>query len=216
MNLLIMGPPGAGKGSQAALIKEFYQIAHISTGEMFREAILHGTHVGLIAKEYIDRGELVPDSVTIDLVKERLQEDDTKNGFLLDGFPRTIPQAIALNEILAAGNKKIDKVINLVVDDATLIRRISGRRVCIKCGAIYHIEGKKPLVDGVCDVCSSKLIHRDDDKIETVTNRIKVYYEKTQPLLDFYENLNLLVNVDGLGGIEKGFQEIKKILEESK
>ena len=216
MNLLIMGPPGAGKGSQAALLKDYYKIPHISTGAIFRERIALGTHVGIIAKEYIDKGELVPDSVTIDLVKERLQEDDILNGFLFDGFPRTIPQAIALNMILKESNKMIDKVINLVVDDATLISRISGRRVCIKCGAIYHIEGKKPLVEGVCDLDFGKLIHRDDDKIETVTNRLKVYYEKTKPLLDFYDDLGLLVNVDGLGGIEKGFERIKKILEESK
>lgn len=215
MNLLIMGPPGAGKGSQAALIKDYYNIAHISTGDMFREAIAHNSQVGILAKDYIDRGELVPDSVTIDLVKERLQEDDTKNGFLLDGFPRTIAQAKALREILIQCNRRIFKVINLVVDDSILISRITGRRVCEKCGATYHIEGNKPLKEGICDIDGGKLIQREDDTLETVSNRIKVYYEKTKPLLDFYEELGLLVNVDGLGGIEKVFNRVKRILEES-
>lgn len=215
MNLLIMGPPGAGKGSQAALIKDYYKIAHISTGDMFREAISKKTQVGMLAKQYIDKGELVPDSVTIDLVRERLQEDDTKNGFLLDGFPRTIAQAIALEKLLEDNNRKIDKVINLVVDDAILISRITGRRVCNKCGATYHIEGKKPLVDGICDIDGGTLIQREDDTVLTVTNRLKVYYKNTKPLLDFYKNLGLLVDIDGLGGIDVVFTRLKGILEES-
>lgn len=215
MNLLIMGPPGAGKGSQAALIKDYYKIAHISTGDMFRDAISRKTKVGLLAKGYIDKGELVPDSVTNDLVRERLQEDDTKHGFLLDGFPRTIAQAIELENILKEQYKKIDKVINLVVDDAILISRISGRRVCKDCGATYHIEGKKPKIDGICDICGGKLIQRADDTAETVSNRIKVYYEKTKPLLDYYRDLDILTDIDGLGGIEKVFIRIKELLEES-
>ena len=215
MNLLIMGPPGAGKGSQAALIKDHYKLAHVSTGDMFRDAISKETKVGLLAKGYIDKGELVPDSVTIELVRERLQEDDTKNGFLLDGFPRTIAQAVELEKILKEQNKKIDKVINLVVDDAILINRISGRRVCKDCGATYHIEGKKPFKDGVCDICGGELYQRADDTIETVSNRIKVYYEKTKPLLDYYKDLDILADVDGLGGIDKVFIRVKKLLEEN-
>lgn len=213
MNLLIMGPPGAGKGSQAELIKEHYKIAHISSGAMFRDIIALNTKVGKLAKKYIDKGELVPDEVTIDLVKERLQEDDTKCGFLLDGFPRTIAQAEALEVILKQVDKKIDAVINLVVDDAVLIDRISGRRVCKECGATYHIIAKKPRKDSVCDYCGGKLIQRADDTIETVANRIKVYYEKTKPLLDFYKDLNILKNVEGHGGIDRAFKEIQKILE---
>lgn len=213
MNLLIMGPPGAGKGSQAALIKEHFNIAHISTGNMFREAIAAKTEVGLLAKGYIDRGELVPDEVTIDLVKERLREDDVKNGFLLDGFPRTIAQAKAFAEYLERSGNKIDKVINLVVDDAILINRISGRRVCIDCGATYHIETNKPKQEGICDVCGGSLIQREDDTVETVTNRVKVYYEKTRPLLDYYRDNDLIVDIQGYGKIEEIFKEIQKTLE---
>lgn len=213
MNLLIMGPPGAGKGSQAALIKEYYDIAHISTGNMFREAIAAKTEVGLLAKGYIDKGELVPDEVTISLVKERLREDDVKNGFLLDGFPRTIAQAKAFGEYLERSGNKIDKVINLVVDDAELISRISGRRVCIDCGATYHIETNKPKKDGICDVCGGKLIQREDDTEETITNRVRVYYEKTRPLLDYYRSTGQLVDIQGSGKIEEIFKEIKNSLE---
>lgn len=213
MNLLIMGPPGAGKGSQAALIKEYYDIAHISTGNMFREAIAAKTEVGILAKGYIDKGELVPDEVTISLVKERLREDDVKNGFLLDGFPRTIAQAKAFGEYLERSGNKIDKVINLVVDDAELISRISGRRVCIDCGATYHIETNKPKKDGICDVCGGKLIQREDDTEETITNRVRVYYEKTRPLLDYYRSTGQLVDIQGSGKIEEIFKEIKNSLE---
>lgn len=215
MNLLIMGPPGAGKGSQAVLIKDYYKIPHISTGDMFRDAINSKTKLGVLAKAYIDKGELVPDSVTIDLVRERLQADDCKNGFLLDGFPRTIAQAEALGKILEELDKKIDKVINLIVDESILILRISGRRVCEDCGATYHIENKKPQNDGICDVCGGKLIHRADDSVETVTNRIKVYLEKTKPLLDYYQEKGLLVNVDGSRVIEETFKKVQEILEEA-
>ena len=213
MNLLIMGPPGAGKGSQAALIKEHFNIAHISTGNMFREAIAAKTEVGILAKSYIDRGELVPDEVTNDLVKERLREDDVKNGFLLDGFPRTIAQAKAFAEYLERSGNKIDKVINLVVDDAVLISRITGRRVCIDCGATYHIETNKPKQEGICDVCGGSLIQREDDTVETVTTRVKVYYEKTRPLLDYYRANGQLVDIEGFGKIEDIFKEIQKTLE---
>lgn len=213
MNLLIMGPPGAGKGSQAALIKEHYNIAHISTGNMFREAIAAKTEVGLLAKGYIDRGELVPDEVTIDIVKERLQEDDVKHGYLLDGFPRTIAQAKAFAEYLKRSGNKIDKVINLVVDDTVLISRISGRRVCKDCGATYHIETNKPKLECICDVCGGNLIQREDDSVETITNRVRVYYEKTRPLLDYYRANGDLVDIQGYGEIEEIFKEIQKTLE---
>lgn len=215
MNLLIMGPPGAGKGSQAVIIKERYNIPHISTGAMFREAINAKTKTGLLAKEYIDKGELVPDSVTIELVRERLQADDTKNGFLLDGFPRTIAQAQALDQILSEVGKKIDKVINLVVDEEILVIRISGRRVCKTCGETYHIVNKKPKVEEICDVCGGELIQRADDNVATVTNRIKVYYEKTRPLLNYYDDKGILINIDGSGEIEETFRYVEKIMEDA-
>lgn len=215
MNLLIMGPPGAGKGSQAVIIKERYNIPHISTGAMFREAIKAKTKTGLLAKEYIDKGELVPDSVTIELVRERLQADDTKNGFLLDGFPRTIAQAQALDQILSEVGKKIDKVINLVVDEEILVIRISGRRVCKTCGETYHIVNKKPKVEEICDVCGGELIQREDDNVATVTNRIKVYYEKTRPLLNYYDDKGILINIDGSGEIEETFRYVEKIMEDA-
>lgn len=213
MNLLIMGAPGAGKGSQAVLIKERFNIPHISTGDMFRDAIKSQSSLGLLAKGYMDKGELVPDSVTIDLVKERLQAADCVNGFLLDGFPRTIAQADALSSILASMGKKIDKVINLVVDEEILVFRISGRRVCKACGATYHIVNKKPKIEDVCDECGGELIQRADDSVETVTNRIKVYYDKTRPLLNYYEEHGLLYNVDGSVTTNETFEYIKEILE---
>ncbi len=213
MNLLIMGAPGAGKGTQAEIIKKHYNLIHLSTGEMFREAIALNLKVGDIAKDYLDRGELVLDKVTIDLVRERLQKEDLSRGILFDGFPRTIVQAEALQEILKEHNTQIDKVINLVVSEDTIIRRITGRRVCEDCGAIYHIEGKKPKVEGICDICGGKLIQRADDTVETVQNRLSVYYEKTKPLLDFYKDLNLLIDVCGEGEYKDTFEEVKKVLE---
>lgn len=212
MNLLIMGPPGAGKGSQAVLIKNSYNIPHISTGEMFRKAISKQSPLGLMAKEYIDKGELVPDTVTITLVAERLQEKDCELGFLLDGFPRTIAQAIALDGILQESQKQIDGVINLVVDDGILINRITGRRICKVCGATYHIINNKPKVDGICDLCGGKLYQRIDDNEETVTNRIAVYHKQTKPLLDYYQAHGLIKNVNGYGKIEDIFKLIQNIL----
>jgi len=212
MRLLIMGPPGAGKGTQAILIKNFYKIPHISTGEMFRKAISKNNALGLLAKKYIDKGELVPDGVTIILVKERLREEDCNNGFLLDGFPRTIAQAKALDEILDNLKTKIDWVINLVVDDDTLIIRIVGRRICKNCGATYHIENNKPLQENICDNCGSELHQRYDDIEETVVNRIKVYHNQTKPLLEYYQAKDLIKNINGIGSIEDIFKEVQKIL----
>ena len=209
MKLIIMGPPGAGKGTQAALIKEFYNIPHISTGDMFRQAIKNATPLGVEAKNYIDQGKLVPDSVTIGLVKERLSESDCKKGFLLDGFPRTIPQAEALDDILKELNIKLDAVINIEVDENVLIDRIVGRRVCPKCGQGYHVTNLKPLKEGICDKCGSELVQRKDDTKETVVTRLDVYNKQTLPLLAYYTKQNLVKGINGLGDIDVIFQDIK-------
>ena len=212
MRLVIMGPPGAGKGTQAALIKEAYNIPHISTGDMFREAISNKTALGIEAKKNIDKGMLVPDSVTISLVKERLSQDDCKKGFLLDGFPRTIAQAQALDEILKELNIKLDAVINIDVDFNVLVDRIIGRRVCPKCGASFHIVNQPPKKEGICDACGSVLVQRKDDTKETVVTRLDVYTNQTKPLLDYYTNQGLIKNVCGLGDIDVIFSNIKKSL----
>ena len=212
MRLLIMGPPGAGKGTQAALIKNAYNIPHISTGDMFREAISNQTALGIEAKKNIDKGMLVPDSVTISLVKERLSQDDCKKGFLLDGFPRTIAQAQALDEILKELNIKLDAVINIDVDFNVLVDRIIGRRVCPKCGASFHIKNQPPKKDGICDECGAALVQRKDDTKETVVTRLDVYTNQTKPLLDYYNKQGIVKNVCGLGDIDVIFSNIKKSL----
>ena len=212
MKLIIMGPPGAGKGTQAALIKKEYNLSHISTGDMFREAISNMTPLGIEAKRYIDKGMLVPDSVTIDLVRERLAKDDCKKGFLLDGFPRTLEQAYALKEILEELNIELDAVINIDVDLNALVDRIIGRRVCPKCGASFHIKNQPPKKEGICDECGTALVQRKDDTKETVVTRLNVYTSQTKPLLSYYEAQGLLKNVDGMGDIDAIFERIKKSL----
>ena len=213
MKLIIMGPPGAGKGTQAALIKDTYQIPHISTGDMFREAIKNETPLGVEAKGYIDKGLLVPDSVTIGLVKERLANKDCQEGFLLDGFPRTIPQAEALNIILEELNIKLDAVVNIDVDDSVRIDRIVGRRVCPVCKAGYHVKYLQPKVEGICDECGGQLVQRKDDTEETVKNRLEVYANQTKPLLEFYNQFGLVKNINGIGDIDVIFNNIKLALE---
>ena len=212
MKLLIMGRPGAGKGTQAANIKDYYKIPHISTGDMFRQAMKNETKLGLEAKSYMEKGALVPDEVTIGIVEERLLEDDCKNGFLLDGFPRTIAQAEALDAFLAKNGVKLDAVLDVNVPAEILVRRMVGRRVCKTCGATFHVEFNAPKVEGICDNCGAKLIQRPDDTEETAVNRLAVYDENTAPLLDFYAKKNLLKTVNGDQPLDKVFDDIKEVL----
>ncbi|HEY8436953.1 MAG TPA: adenylate kinase [Haloplasmataceae bacterium] len=213
MNLLIMGPPGAGKGSQAAKIISAYGIPHISTGDMFREAIKSGTPLGLEAKRYIDAGELVPDEVTNGIVKERLQQADCRKGFLLDGYPRTINQAVALDEMLHTLGKKIDAVLNMECSEETIIKRIAGRRICQQCGATYHILNHPPKVENVCDRCGGALYQRKDDNPDTVKNRLEVYYKQTAPLIEYYRSKGNLIMLDGNLEIDELFIDVKRILD---
>jgi adenylate kinase len=210
-NIILMGPPGAGKGTLAKQLISL-GLAHISTGDMFREAIKAGTELGKLADNYIKHGDLVPDEVTIGLVKERLSKDDCANGYLLDGFPRTLPQAEALEKLSKEINRPIETVINLECDDKELLRRISGRRVCKNCGAPYHIDTMKPKVDGVCDICGGPLYQRNDDNEEAMKVRLDHYLHETKPLLDFYQDKGLLVSFDSLMGSQKLFDEIAKFL----
>ena len=212
MKLLIMGRPGAGKGTQAANIKEYYNIPHFSTGDMFRAAIKNQTKLGLLAKSFMDKGQLVPDEVTIGIVQERLLEDDCKNGFLLDGFPRTIAQAEALEIFLTANNIKLDAVLDINVPAEILVRRMVGRRVCKGCGATFHVEFNAPKVEGVCDVCGTPLIQRADDTEETAVNRLSVYDNNTAPLLEFYAKQNILKTVNGDQSLDKVFEDVKTVL----
>ena len=212
MKLLIMGRPGAGKGTQAANIKEYYGIPHISTGDMFRAAIKNQSKLGLTAKEYMDKGALVPDEVTIGIVKERLLEEDCKKGFLLDGFPRTINQAESLEGFLKENGIVLDAVLDVDVPKEILIRRIVGRRVCKKCGATFHVEFNAPKKEGICDVCGTPLIQRDDDTLATAENRLNVYDNQTAPLLEFYNKRNLLKRVNGNQALNEVFEDIKAVL----
>lgn len=207
-----MGRPGAGKGTQAANIKEYYNIPHISTGDMFRQAMKNETKLGLEAKSYMEKGALVPDEVTIGIVEERLLEDDCKNGFLLDGFPRTIAQAEALDAFLAKNGVKLDAVLDVNVPAEILVRRMVGRRVCKTCGATFHVEFNAPKVEGICDNCGAKLIQRPDDTEATAVNRLAVYDQNTAPLLDFYAKKNLLKTVNGDQPLDKVFDDIKEVL----
>ena len=212
MRLILLGPPGAGKGTQASSIVAEYGITHISTGDIFRHNIKNETELGKKVKSYLDKGQLVPDELTIDLVWDRLSKDDCKKGFLLDGFPRTINQAEALQKGLEERGLKLDKVINIDVDKNILVKRLSGRRVCKNCGETYHIDNKQTLKDGVCDKCSGEVIQRADDNEKTVLDRIEVYEKQTFPLIDFYKNLGLILTVDGTLSIEDVFSQIKESL----
>lgn len=212
MKIVFMGPPGAGKGTQAEKIIENYQIPHISTGDMFRKAIKDQTELGMEAKRYMDQGALVPDHVTIGIVKDRLSESDCKSGFLLDGFPRTVDQAKALDEILTSLDSKIDYVINIDVDLDILKERLTGRRICRSCGATYHMIFNPPAVAGTCDKCGGELYQRKDDNEETVGNRLDVYVSQTKPLLDYYSLAGNLVNSNGQQSIDLVFAEIQDVL----
>jgi adenylate kinase len=207
-----MGLPGAGKGTQAEKIVEEYGIPHISTGDMFRAAMKEGTELGLKAKSFMDKGELVPDEVTIGIVRERLSKDDCKKGFLLDGFPRTVPQAEALENILADLERKIDYVINIDVDKNILMERLTGRRICKNCGATYHLVFNPPAQEGVCDRCGGELYQRADDNAETVQNRLEVNIKQAKPLLDFYEEKGYLRTLDGQRDISVVFADIEQLL----
>lgn len=207
-----MGRPGAGKGTQAANIKEYYGIPHISTGDMFRAAMKEGTELGKLAQSYMEKGALVPDEVTIGIVKERLLKDDCKKGFLLDGFPRNVQQAEALDNFMKSEGIKLDAVLDVNVDSSILIRRIVGRRVCKTCGATYHVEFNKPKQEGICDNCGTALIQRADDTIETAGSRLDVYDKQTAPLLAYYNEQNLLKTVNGDQDFNKVFEDIKAVL----
>jgi adenylate kinase len=212
VNLVLMGLPGAGKGTQAEQIVEKYKIPHISTGDMFRSAIKEGTDLGLQAKSFMDKGELVPDEVTIGIVRERLSKADCEEGFLLDGFPRTVPQAEALENILSELNRKIDFVINIDVEKELLMERLTGRRICKSCGSTYHLVFNPPAIEGVCDKCNGELYQRADDNEETVQNRLEVNLKQTKPLLDFYETKGYLRNINGQQDIRKVFADLEKLL----
>ncbi len=214
MKIIMLGAPGAGKGTQADKICAKYNIPHISTGDIFRANIKNNTELGQKAKLYMDKGELVPDELVVDLVVDRIKADDCANGYVLDGFPRTIPQAEALDAALAAINDKVDYAINVEVPDENIINRMSGRRACVACGATYHIVHIPTKVEGVCDKCGAELILRDDDKPETVKNRLNVYHEQTQPLIDYYTAKNVLHEVDGTKAMEDVFSSIVSILGE--
>ena len=212
MKIIMLGAPGAGKGTQAQMIAEKYSIPHISTGDIFRVNIKNGTELGKKAKEYMDKGLLVPDELTVQLLLDRVANDDCKNGYVLDGFPRTIPQADVLDAELNKLGDKVDFAVNVDVPDENIVRRMSGRRACLKCGATYHIEHIPPKVEGICDKCGSELVLREDDKPETVQNRLSVYHEQTQPLIDYYDKKQILKTVDGTKDMQEVFSDIVNIL----
>ena len=211
-NIILMGPPGAGKGTNAKRIASFYKIPHISTGDMFREAIKNKTSLGELANSYMSKGLLVPDEVTIGLVKERLSRDDCKEGYLLDGFPRTMVQAEALTKLSEEIGRPITNVLNIVVPESILIDRICGRRVCKVCGAPYHITNMKPKVEGVCDLCGGELVQRKDDNEETLKSRLSEYHKQTEPLIAYYTKLGLVSDIDGTKNLDALFEDIKAIL----
>lgn len=214
MKIIMLGAPGAGKGTQAKQIAEKYKIPHISTGDIFRANIKNGTELGKKAKEYMDQGLLVPDELTCDLVVDRIGQEDCKSGFVLDGFPRTIPQAEALDTALKKMGETMDYAIDIDVEDESIVRRMSGRRACLNCGATYHVVTIPPKKEGICDVCGNQLVLRDDDQPETVKKRLDVYHEQTQPLIDYYKNKGILQSVNGMEPMETVFANIVKILGE--
>ena len=216
MRLILLGPPGVGKGTEAEILKEHYQIPHISTGNIFRELFQQETEIGKIAKSFIEKGQLVPDDITNEIVRQRLYRDDVKYGFMFDGYPRNVEQAEALDKVLAELGIKLTAVINIQADDELILSRISGRRVCASCGAVYHTKNKQPKVAGVCDQCGGKLIHRDDDKEETVKNRLKIYHDQTAPVVGYYEEKGLLITVDGSTSIGYTNDQIEEALGELK
>ena len=212
MKIIMLGAPGAGKGTQAKMLAEKYGIPHVSTGDIFRANIKNQTELGMEAKKYIDQGLLVPDELTVKILLDRVAKDDCKNGYVLDGFPRTIPQAEVLDKAVSELNESIDFAINVDVKDENIIRRMSGRRACLKCGATYHIEHIPPKQEGICDTCGSELVLRDDDKPETVKKRLEVYHEQTQPLIDYYNKKGILREVDGSQDMKDVFNAIVSIL----
>ena len=212
MKIIMLGAPGAGKGTQAKMIAEKYNIPHISTGDIFRANIKNGTELGKKAKSYMDKGQLVPDELTLDLIMDRFKEDDCKNGYVLDGFPRTIPQAEALDAALKANGEKVDFAIDVDVPDENIVKRMGGRRACVNCGATYHNVYSPTKVEGKCDKCGEELIVRDDDKPETVLSRLEVYHNQTQPLIDYYNEQGILKTVDGTVDMKDVFKAIVDIL----
>lgn len=212
MKIIMLGAPGAGKGTQAQMIADKYQIPHVSTGDIFRANIKNGTKLGMEAKKYMDQGLLVPDELTVKILLDRVAQDDCAGGYVLDGFPRTIPQAQVLDKALAELGDAIDVAVNVDVPDENIVRRMSGRRACLSCGATYHIEHVPPKAEGICDKCGQSLVLRDDDRAETVQNRLKVYHDQTQPLIDFYAGKGVLKTVDGTADMKDVFTAIVDIL----
>lgn len=212
MKIIMLGAPGAGKGTQADKIAEKYRIPHISTGDIFRANIKNGTELGKKAKTYMDQGMLVPDELTVDLLMDRIAQPDCEKGYILDGFPRTIPQAECLDEALSSRGEKIDYAVNVEVPDENIINRMSGRRACLSCGATYHVAYHAPAKEGICDKCGSDLVLRDDDKPETVKKRLSVYHEQTQPLINYYKKAGVLKEVDGTKPMDTVFADIAEIL----
>ena len=213
MRLILLGPPGSGKGTQAQKLVERFKVPQVSTGDIFRQAVRDQTELGKKAKEYMDRGELVPDQIVVGMVEERLSQPDCKNGFILDGFPRTIAQAEALDELLARRGEKLDAVLEISVPDEEVIKRLSGRRTCRQCGAMYHIEFNPPKEPGRCDKCKGELYQREDDKEEVIKSRLEVYHSQTAPLIEYYQKKGLLKKIDGVGGIEEIFSRVMSALE---
>ncbi len=212
MNLIFLGPPGAGKGTQAKRVIKAFDVPQISTGDIFRAAVKEGTEMGKKAKEYMDKGELVPDEIVVGIVADRLKQADCEKGFLLDGFPRTIPQADALGKVLDEMGRKLNHVLALIVPDEELMKRLTGRRVCKKCGAEFHVMFKPPAKEGVCDLCGGEVYQRSDDNEESISVRLQEYHKQTKPLLDYYTERNLARKVDGLGGFDEVFERVTNAL----